>query len=319
MTEPESKPPAPPAPKALQRVSVWLAVAITAVYVGYFEADYRSNAECRDTASWTRVVVDPPLTGVPEPVIAIGSNAGYVIVVSGAKCRARKTNTPPAPTAGGDWGHLGDVLIALWHQASGRVRFLWPWRDKSSDGDLPRAVIVPLSRVLCMYDEPTNSANETDASSPCTASDNGSPDPPPNPPRLEERLETEIRNKLEEENVECVGDLRISPPVVFRPRESDEPAATAGPDSVQHAVQSLSLESETQYQLYVFGYASADGPGDHNRTLSKQRADHVRKLVEQTEQQVDHTFAMGEDHLVNGVAESRGARLVACVQSQPTQ
>lgn len=315
MTEPESG-----LPTSLGRASVWLAVVITAVYVGYFEADYRSNAECRDTASWTRVVVDPPLTGVPEPVIAIGSNAGYVIVVSGAKCKARKTNAAsPAPTAGGDWGHLGDVLIALWHQASGRVRFLWPWRDKSSEGDLPQAVIVPLSRVLCMYDEPTNSANETDADPPCTASDNGSPDPPPNPPRLEDRLETEIRNKLEEENVECVGDLRISPPVVFRPRESDEPAAPAGPDSVDHAVQSLRLETAATKRLYVFGYASADGPGDHNRTLSKQRADHVRKLVEQTEQQVDHAFAMGEDHLVNGVAESRGARLVACVQSQPTQ
>lgn len=79
------------------------------------------------------------------------------------------------------------------------------------------------------------------------------------------------------------------------------------------------MKDPDRKQLYVFGYASADGPGDHNRTLSKQRADHVRKLVEQTEQQVDHAFAMGEDHLVNGVAESRGARLVACVQSQPTQ
>lgn len=304
------------APKRLRCVSVWLAVAITAVYVLYFEAAYRSNADCYGTAPWTRVVVDSPLPGVPEPVIAIGSNAGYVIVVSGAKCKAR--------TAGSDWEHLGDVLLALWRQASGRVRFLSAWRDKSSDGNLPRAVIVPLSRVLCMYDydEPTSSANGNDASPPCTArtSDNGSSDPPhKSPPRPEERLKKEIRNKLKAEGAECDGDLRISPPVVFRPRESDEPAATAGPDSVQHAVQSLSLEGEAQYQLYVFGYASADGPGDHNRTLSKQRADHVRMLVEQTEQQVDHTFAMGEDHLANGVAESRGARLVACVQSQPTQ
>ena len=320
MTEPESGLPA-----SLGRASFWLVVAMTVVYVGYFEADYRSNAECRDTSSWTRVVVDPPLSGVSEPVIAIGSNAGYVIVVSGAECKAGKDERRPlAPAAGRDGGHIGDVRLVLSRQVSSRVRFLWRWlretRRKSADANpLPQAVVVPLSRVLCMYDEPTNPTNGTDASSPCTASDNGSPDPSPNPPRLEERLKTEIRNKLKEENAECVGHLRISPPVVFRPRESDEPAALAGPDSVQHAVQALSLEGEAQYQLYVFGYASADGPGDHNRTLSKQRADHVRKLVEQTEQQVDHTFAMGEDHLVNGVAESRGARLVACVQSQPSQ
>ena len=317
-----------PAPATLGRVSFWLVIAMTAVYVGYFEAKYKSNAEC-DAPQWTRVVVDPPLSGVLEPVIAIGSNAGYVIVVSGAECKTGKGKSRSSDQTvgrdGGDGGQPGNVLLDLWHQASGRVRFMWPWRDESSDGDLPQAVIVPLSRVLCMYDEPTNSANGTDASSPCMVrtSDNGSPDPP-HPPhtiplRPEERLKTEIRNKLEEEDAECDGDLRISPPIVFRPYKSDQLAATADPDSVDHAVQSLRLETAATKRLYVFGYASADGPGDHNRTLSKQRADHVRKLVEQTEQQVDHAFAMGEDHLVNGVAESRGARLVACVQSQPTQ
>lgn len=119
--------------------------------------------------------------------------------------------------------------------SNGRARFLWRWLQetwrKSADEDpLPQAVIVPLSRVLCMYDEPTNSANGTDAGPPCTVSDNGSPDPPPtNPPRLDERLKTEIRNKLDEEDAECDGDLRISPPIVFRPYKSDQLAATAGP------------------------------------------------------------------------------------------
>lgn len=315
--------------ESLGRVSFWLVVTMTSVYVGYFEADYRSNADCHGTAPWTRVVVDLPLPGVPEPVIAIGSNVGYVIVVSGAKCKARKMNVaPPALTAGRDGRHLGDFLLTLrrqasglWHQASGRVRFLWQWRDRSSDGDLPRAVIVPLSRILCMYDEPTNSTNGTDAGPPCTASDNGSPDPPrTSPPRPEERLKTEIRNKLKAEGAECVGDLRISPPIVFRPRESDEPVATTGPDSVKHAVQSLKLKAADGAQLYVFGYASADGPGNHNRTLSTQRAAQVvHEVVRQTGRRVVATFPMGEDHLVNGVAESRGARLVACVPSQPTQ
>ena len=318
MTAPECR---LPAPATLGSISFWLVVAMTAAYVVEFEADYRATVKCRGVAQWTRVIVDPPLSGVSEPVIAIGSNAGYVIVVSGAECKAEKTNVAPSVLTAGR--NFGNFLLAIWRQASGRVRFLWQWRDKSSDGDLPRAVVVPLSRVLCMYDEPTNSVNGNDASPPCTArtSDNGPPDPPhKSPPRPEERLKTEIRNKLKAEGAECVGDLRISPPIVFRPRESDEPVATTGPDSVKHAVQSLKLKTEDGAQLYVFGYASADGPGNHNRMLSTQRAAQVvREVVRQTGRQVVATFPMGEDHLVNGVAESRGARLVACVQLQPTQ
>ena len=330
-------------PATLRSVSIWLVVVMTVVYVGYFEAGYRSDAACRGAAQWTRVVVDPPLPGVPEPVVAIGSNAGYVIVVSGAECKAGKTNAAspaptagrdgghfeahrvagpggqdPAPTAGRDGGHFGDVLLDLGRQVSGRVRFLWPWRDRSSDEDLPQAVVLPLSRVQCMYNEPANPANGADTL--CTArTSTTTEEPDTNPPRLAERLKTEIRNKLEEENPECVGDLRISPPVVFRPYTSDQLAATAGPDSLDHAIQSLQLEDADGAQLYVFGYASADGPGRHNRTLSKQRADHVSALVEETTRQVADTFPMGEDHLVNGVAESRGARLVACVPPQPSQ
>ena len=314
-----------PAPATLGRASFWLVVAMTAVYLGRFEAAYRSNAACHESTRQTRVVVEPSLPGVDEPdepVIAIGSNAGYVIVVSGAKCEARKDARQSSELADGhDEAYLGDIPRDLRREVSGRVRFLWRWleetweKKKSAHKDpLPQAVIVPLSRVLCMYDEPPNG---TEASSLCTAqtSDNGSSDP-----RLEERLKTEIRNKLEENNIpKCAGDLRISPPIVFRPYESDQLAAAAGPDSVDHAIQSLRLETAAETRLYVFGYASADGPGNHNRTLSEQRADHVRALVEGKKQQVVATFPMGEDHLVNGVAESRGARLVACVQPKPSQ
>ena len=146
----------------------WLVIAMAIVYVGHFEANYRLNAACRRAAQWTRVVFDPSLPGMDEPIIEIGSNnADSVIVISGAECKAGKTNAPPAPIAGRDGGHPGDVLLDLWREVNGRVRFLW--RDKSSDGDLPQAVVVPLSRVLCMYYEPANPANGTDDSSPCTA------------------------------------------------------------------------------------------------------------------------------------------------------
>lgn len=296
-----------PSPETLGRVSFWLAVAMTAVYVGFIEAAYRSDAACHEATRRTRVVVDSSVSDEND-LIAIGSNAGYVIVISGAKCK-----TPES-----DGWHLGNFLSNLGRQASDRGHFLWQWlqerlskKSERKEKELPRAMVVPLSRVLCMYDEPTN---RTDASSLCTPEDESS--------QIEERLKTEIRNKLAPK---CTDDLRISPPVVFRPYRSDQLAATTGPDSLEHAIESLGLEgleNANEAQLYVFGYASADGPRDYNRTLSEQRAAHVRKLVEKKETQVAgtfHTVPMGEDHLVNGVAESRGVRLVACVPSQPAQ
>ena len=315
----------PRLPATLGRVSFWLAVAMTAVYVGFVEAAYRSDAACREATRRTRVVVDSSVSDEND-LIAIGSNAGYVIVISGAKCKAGKTNAGPTghtpesdesnessnESNESNEGHPGNFLRNLGRQARGRGHYLWLWlqerlskKSERKEKELPRAMVVPLSRVLCMYDEPTN---RTDASSLCTPEDE--------PPQIEERLKTEIRNKLAPK---CTDDLRISPPVVFRPYKSDQLAATTGPDSLEHAIESLGLEgleNANEVQLYVFGYASADGPRDYNRTLSKQRADHVRKLVEK-ETPVADTFPMGEDHLVNGVAESRGVRLVACVPSQP--
>lgn len=310
----------PSLPATLGRVSFWLVVAMTAAYVGFFEAAYRSDAACRGATRWTRVVVDSSLSGANDlnELIAIGSNAGYVIVISGAKCSLkRRTSTPP----GNDGWRLRDVLRDLGRPAIDRGHFLWLWMKKEVRGDLPQAMVVPLSRVLCMYDYD----DRTGAGSPCTPRPSSTPEETPeesdtNLSRIEERLKTEIRNELAKTTPKCTDDLRISPPVVFRPHKSDQLVATTGPDSLEHAVQSLKLEDANANggQLYVFGYASADGPRDYNRTLSKQRADHVRKLVEK-ETPVADTFPMGEDHLVNGVAESRGVRLVACVPSQPSQ
>ena len=77
-------------PAILGRVSFGLVVGMTAVYVGCFEAAYRSNAACREAAQWTRVVVDPSLSA--KNLIAIGSNAGYVIVVSDEDCELGETD-----------------------------------------------------------------------------------------------------------------------------------------------------------------------------------------------------------------------------------
>ena len=319
-------------PGFLGLASVWLVVAMTVSYVACFEPAYKSEAVCR-AERWTRVVVDPPLAGVKEPVIAIGSNAGYVIVVSGCECPRRAAMAAVATTENGDL-----MLDWLQRQISDRWSFLFSLLSGRTDlsvvlpggGRLvPRAAVVPLSRVVCMYDVPSRKPDEQPACKPRTPLEQG-PQGPRGPrglqgeqgepggadPRSEERLRREIQARLSDRNVRCVGEPGVSPAIVFRPDQSE----LADAAEVDHALEALSLGDAERVKLYVFGFASADGRPGRNKQLSQERADTVRRRLEEIKQEDGHewnvageTFAMGEDHLASGVAESRSARLVACV------
>lgn len=310
-----------PKPALFARMSVWLVAATTVLHVTCIEPAYKSHAVCQ-AERWTRVVVHPRLDGVPEPVIAVGSNAGYVIVVSGCDCQRRGT----VGTRGGDGGP--DLLRGAWRQVSDRGKFLldslssgWSglWDVLWPDGNLaPRAAVVPLSRVLCMYDVPSKKPYKEPA---CK------PPPPPErreqgpqggaDPRSEERLRREVRNRLAEQKPECRGEPPVSPAIVFRPNRSDLEDET-GVAQVAQAIEELDLGDAAGVTLYVFGFASADGRPERNRELSQQRAEHVRRRLGEIKRRdgrawnVGDTIPMGEDHLASGVAESRGARLVAC-------
>ena len=357
-------------PERIGRMSVWLVAAMTVSYVACFEPAYRSDAVCQ-AERWTRVVVEPPLNGVKDPVIAIGSNAGYLIVVSSCECSSRRPPTCTQPVTETKSSEettetksseettetRGDFLRVVRRQVSDRGKFLlnslslgwsglldvlWP------DANLaPRAAVVPLSRVLCMYDVPSENPGEDPACKQRTPSERGLQGPqgerglqgPQGPqgerglqglqglqgppggadPRSEERLRREVRNRLAEQNSECRGEPPVSPAIVFRPNQSaleDETEVA----QVARAVAALNLEGDAAgVTLYVFGFASADGRPGHNDQLSRQRAEHVRGRLAEIKQRDGHEwnvatepFAMGEDHLANGVAESRAARLVAC-------
>ena len=333
----------PKLPGFLGRASVWLVVAMTVSYVACFEPAYKSEAVCR-AERWTRVVVDPPLDGVKDPVIAVGSNAGYVIVVSGAECSSRA----PVAQNGNDGqsanqtAQSGDLVLdwlhGEWRRISDRWSFLFSLLSGRTDlsvvlpggGSLaPRAAVVPLSRVVCMYDVPSRKPDEQPACKPRTPLERG-PQGPRGPrglqgeqgepggadPRSEERLRREIQARLSDRNVRCVGEPGVSPAIVFRPDQSE----LADAAEVDHVLEALSLGDAERVKLYVFGFASADGRPGHNKQLSQERADTVRRRLEEIKQQDGHewivaeeTFPMGEDHLASGVAESRSARLVACV------
>ena len=113
------------------------------------------------------------------------------------------------------------------------------------------------------------------------------------------------------------GEPPVSPAIVFRPNRSDLEDET-GVAQVAQAIEELDLGDAAGVTLYVFGFASADGRPERNRELSQQRAEHVRGRLGEIKRRdgrawnVADTIPMGEDHLASGVAESRGARLVAC-------
>lgn len=199
--------------RGLARGAVWLAIITSICYVTLFEPNYRAHTVC-DGATWTRVVVDPPLSGVKKPIL-IGSNAGHLFVISSGECETRRKRRRGAEDRG--WmSFASDWFDRTWGYVSGHWNSLWPndepesppgsndepepptgWFDSAwgyvsdrwnylSNGraEPPRAVVVPLSRVLCMYEYEVEVDAGNRPSAPCKAR----PEDPSDEPATEEQL-----------------------------------------------------------------------------------------------------------------------------------
>ena len=165
--------------RGLARGAVWLAIITSICYVTLFEPRYDAHTVC-DKATWTRVVVDPPLSGVEDPIL-IGSNAGYLFVISDDRCNTRGTRQAIRRNQEDrSWTSIAsDLFDRGWEYVSDRWNFLWSngeasppepptgWFDRAwgyvsgrwnfllgrtTRLEIPPAVVVPLSRVLCMYE-----------------------------------------------------------------------------------------------------------------------------------------------------------------------
>lgn len=128
----------------------------------------------------------------------------------------------------------------------------------------------------------------------------------------ERRVKAEIGRYLKEKNVPCSGRWAISRPVLFRPRVGAEVADEVDERTIRHFLKRPALRKVDK--LYVLGFASADGPRDVNDDLAWQRARTVAKAIRLSRPTLDvKKYKLGEDHLTEGVASSRSARIVACV------
>ena len=330
-------------------IAFFVVVSLIALYV---EPRYRAHAVC-DGSIITRVVLDPPLQGQAS-FTRIGSIGGHVFIVPESSCGrseengdARKSDDHQSRTANeetetngaasvanagiagtdGDEGD-GDGSEPTWkavlRYVPGLIRERLPLFDPTHLAESRNrsidVTIVPLSRVLCMYEVRENQSSEPAICGPVLP-------PGGDGPRIlvhktQENtwkivIPSDVRIRIEDERLlteeieqdVCDGGVaEISEPVLFKRGETtplDEGAAipaflnrSALPEGVK---------------LHVLGFASGDGNHRYNQELARQRAEAVAEIVK--EQAPDRELVIdswGETHLTNGVANSRSVRIVGC-------
>lgn len=131
--------------------------------------------------------------------------------------------------------------------------------------------------------------------------------------QVEERVNAEISQYLERQGVFCPGTWAISRPVLFRRGVANAVAdRRVDEETIRRFMERPAVRRAPK--IYVFGFASADGPSDDvNDDLASQRAQTVKAAVRRHEWTKDiKKYGLGENHLTQGVANSRSARIVAC-------
>ena len=138
------------------------------------------------------------------------------------------------------------------------------------------------------------------------------------PPRLdfERLLKEQIASEV------CPGaDPVISDPIVFR-RDQPVVGETRAPEAAAPEALAAFFDDEHRprgSEVHVIGLASPDGDREYNSDLSRRRAEVVRGMVsawfgDESEPPGISVRSWGEDHLTNGIANSRSVRLVSCVE-----
>ena len=324
---------------------VWLLFFVLTIpalmYVAFIEPQYRAHQAYRGD-NRIRVVVDQPPDGVSDPMIKIGSNGSYLfavkspstaaagacegkigtvqeldhgnvemqsqwieVVVKSVSARYQFVRSKLLPDNGAtcniseDKGSNRKFLSELWLRAAGGLKFILNFLPSDFKGAV---IALPPARVHCVYEDASGQAAKLCA------------------PSASDDQEGLLRKQLARE-IGC-QTLMVSKPFVFMPGDWINPL-----DGVEAQVEEFlrkccsALGKESTSILYVVGFASADGPGDHNKKLASDRAkailETIRNLIRKKFPRWNiRTESLGEDHLTSGVADSRSARLVFCAEEQ---
>lgn len=340
------------------------AIAILLLFVCYIAVDseplYQFHATCGKVGGARSVRVVLP---GGDNFTRIGSIGGNVFIVpescglqsqtadeedegeqpSGDAGHAETASEGESDGGGGDGGETAPAegLRSVVDQIQGRLQFfgfLDP--DDPDDPDASRdsnrrhpidVTVVPLGRVLCMYEVRDDQSNESAACRPLSQSTD------PNlqiivrrettdntwtivlPPDV--RMDDEWRLKAEIARRVCDGGAaEISEPIVFEREQvipADEPAARATIEAFLNKPELQDVD-----ELHVLGFASGDGDSRYNENLARQRAKAVATMVPDLDprdpRRTPSEDSWGENHLTSGVANNRSARIVGCRQEAGT-
>ncbi len=329
-----------PIRKAVWGLSLLLAIPAL-VYLTFIEPQYRAyDAYYGDNR--VTVVVNQPPEGDSDPMIKIGSNRSYVFVV---RDQSRSTRA-----AGGCAGATGSQEKSDWIEVvvksfCNRVKFFWsnllPENDSAEDKDFIRdflntlwqlllsvpdlpqfifgyrppdfdgaVIALPPPRVHCVYEDGSGPAAEL-----CEP-------PADRPPRSNSEDEERLLREQLAAKIGCQKCQKaiVSKPFVFMPGKWKHPIRLRQKEAQKQICEfrqehQSSLWKAQKRTLYVFGFASADGPAGHNEKLALDRAKTIQDLVKPEFPKWNiKTKSLGEDHLTNRVAHSRSARLVFCAE-----
>lgn len=197
-------------------------------------------------------------------------------------------------------------------------------------GKLPKpptdVAVVPVGRVLCMYED-RGDGKESGICGPPPRHDEGtgislvyrqtdntwvlmvSSEVPIESDDEWQVDERQVKGEIEEKL--CGGRAAISSePILFGRGE----AALADEQRAQEVIKAFLGKPKLQgANLHVLGLASGDGDHRYNKNLATRRAEVVAAEVKKLGGREPTKASWGENHLTNGVANSRSVRLIGCL------
>ena len=266
--------------------------------------------------SCVSIVTDPPFQYQPE-YVRIGSTSNYLFLREEADgCPVLSKDEPPASNnEDRDWDLI--EIITMWLKTAwAGLLSIWD----GDEGNLDPILVVPLSKITCISEiggngeglckatvgekivhpkrEPTSFEESVDQ---YIAKDMGCP---PEAPKIERSDFVPFVYPTGDQIDESAGE---------EPRSREKWG-----EKIREFVAKWN-NKPTKWRVY--GLASRDGISDHNNTLSRQRAETVKKMmcdasktssrIENCQKKVE-VRSLGEDHRVTG-PESRSAVIAACV------
>lgn len=260
--------------------------------------------------SCVSIVTDPPFQYQPE-YVRIGSTSNYLFL------REEADGCPVPSTAPNNDDRDFARKFKVWLETAwAGLLSIWD----GDEGNLDTILVVPLSKITCISEIGGNGEDL------CKATVGEKiVHPEREPTSFEESVDQYIAKDMgcppetpKIERSDFIPFVPLKGDVIDESSGQEPKSEEKWEQEIQDFVQQKNDEAK---KWIVYGLASRDGGSDHNNTLSRQRAETVKKMmcdasktssrIENCQKKVE-VRSLGEDHRVTG-PESRSAVIAACV------